>query len=193
MRVTIVFHSVCGNTYLLAKEFYQNFVKYGVEVSLYRVEDSDLEEIAEQFPVAQEYLAKIKEVPVLKDKQKLLETDYLLLGSPTYFGNVSAEMKAFMDSLSCFWMDAELQGTKLIAFASSAVPEGGGGLCLQAINTFGQHLGMNLISIPTNLISQVSNPAYGLLHFSGPKNDQRPGQELKDSIQAVVEMVVEDQ
>ncbi|MCK8825945.1 flavodoxin family protein [Fuchsiella alkaliacetigena] len=174
----------------MAKEFYNNFSEHEVDVDLYRVKDEDIAKIAKIFPPAQDYLEDIKEIPVFANKDRILESDYLFLGSPTYFGNVSAEMKAFMDSLSCFWASSELAGKKLVAFSSCATPEGGGGLCLQAINTFAQHMGMVPVSIPNNLIPDISTSAYGLLHFAGESNDRRIDDAMKKSIEAVVNMIV---
>lgn len=190
MKVTIVFHSVCGNTYLMAKEIYDNFVEKNVDINLYRVKDDDLEEISETFPVVKEYLGDIKDVQIVEGIEEILESDYIFLGSPTYFGNVSAEMKAFMDSLCVLWGDAKLQGKKLVAFGSCSTPEGGGGVCLQSINTFGQHMGMLPVSIPANLVPNISNSAYGLLHYSGKNSDKRLDSRMKKSIKALVDLIV---
>lgn len=190
MKVTIVFHSVCGNTYLMAKEIYDNFVEKNVDISLYRVKDDDLEEIAEIFPEAKEFVNDIKDVNIINNTEDILDSDYIFLGSPTYFGNVSAEMKEFMDSLSPLWVDAKLQGKKLIAFGSCSTPEGGGGACLQAINIFGQHMGMLPVSIPANLAKDISNSAYGLIHYSGKNSDRRIDSNMKKSIKALVNMIV---
>lgn len=192
MKVTIVFHSVCGNTYLMGKEIYDNFVGKNVDVNLYRVKDDDLEAVSDIFPVVKEYLEDIEKINIIENIEELLDSDYVFLGSPTYFGNVSAEMKAFMDSFSELWMDAKLQGKKLVAFGSSSTPEGGGGACLEAINRFGQHMGMYPMAIPANLVSGISNAAYGLLHYSGENSDRRLDRNMKRSIKALVDLIIKE-
>ncbi|MCT4618150.1 MAG: flavodoxin family protein [Marinisporobacter sp.] len=182
MKISIVFHSVCGNTYLMAKAFYDCLKKQGKEVSLYRVKDDDLEKWASIFPVVTEYLEEMYKIPVVTP-EAMLQSDHIVLGSPTYFGNVSSEIKAYMDSASVFWVDGKLVGKKLTAFTSASNPEGGGDLCLQAINTFGQHMGMISIPVPSNLLSNKSFPAYGLIHYSGGLGDKRPD----DHVYAAIE------
>lgn len=189
MKVSIVFHSVCGNTYLMAKEIYKNFSDKGVDVGIYRVKDNDLKEIASNIEIVNEYLNEILEVPIV-DLDKILDSDYIFLGCPTYFGNVSAEMKAFMDSCSTLWRDAKLFGKKSIAFTTCSSPQAGGESCLKAINTVAQHLGMINIPIPSNLVPEKSNSAYGLLHFTGPMGDKRLGEDCKKAIELFIDLLI---
>lgn len=44
--------------------------------------------------------------------QKLIDADVILLGSPTYFDNVSGIMKNFMDRCLPFYFSAKLKGKK---------------------------------------------------------------------------------
>ncbi len=188
MRVTIVFHSVCGNTYLMAKGISESFANKGVDVGIYRVQDTDLEELSFKFPVVKEYLKEILEIPIISLDQ-ILESDYIFMGSPTYYGNVSAEMKTFMDTFSPLWAEAKLYGKRLVAFASCGNPEGGGDLCLRAINIFAQHQGMISLPMPANLVQGMSIPAYGLLHYSGDMGDKRPGREFKKAVDNLVDLI----
>lgn len=190
MKILIVFHSVCGNTYLMAKEIYLNFCNKKIDVEMYRVKDEDLIETAKQIPIVNEYLDEILQVPIIS-LDKVLESDYIFLGSPTYFGNVSAEMKAFMDSFAPFWVDAKLLGKKLVSFATGGSLEGGAESCLRSINAFGQHLGMVNIPIPSNLVPGKSTYAYGLFHNSGSMGHNRLDEDCKKSITNLVDLVVD--
>ncbi|QZY54114.1 flavodoxin family protein [Crassaminicella profunda] len=189
MKISIIFHSVCGNTYLMAKDFYDCLKKQGKEVSLYRVKDDDLEKWMNIFPVAKEYFDEINNIPVA-GPEVMLESEHIIIGSPTYFGNVSSEMKAYMDGASIFWIEGKLVGKKLTAFTSSSNSEGGGDLCLQAINTFAQHMGMISIPIPSNLLTNKSFPAYGFIHYSGGLGDQRPDENIYTAIKKYTEIYI---
>ena len=46
-RAAIVFHSVCGNTYLLACEYQRTLRDLGIDASLYRVHDPNFEQFAQ--------------------------------------------------------------------------------------------------------------------------------------------------
>lgn len=189
IKISIIFHSVCGNTYLIAKSFHDCLKAQGKNVELYRIEDDDLEKWVTAFPVAREYFDEISKIPIAQP-EVMLQSDHIILGSPTYFGNVSSEMKAYMDSASVFWIDGKLVGKKLTAFTSASNAEGGGDLCLQAINTFGQHMGMISIPIPANLLSNKSFPAYGFIHYSGGLGDKRPNDSVYSAIKKYTEIYI---
>lgn len=183
-KISIVFHSVCGNNFLMAKEFYNEFIKYDTEVQILRVKDPNYAELAKQFTVAGQYkndILNIEEASV----EKLLDSDIIIMGSPTYFGNVSGAMKAFMDTFSPYWTEAAFWGKKLFAFTSCGNGEGGGDMCLNAINIFGQHMGMTPVPVPSNLLSSHAFPAYGLIHYSGDYANMRPS---RDVVLAIKEM-----
>lgn len=181
MKISIIFHSVCGNTYFLATYFYAWCIEHHISCSLYRVYDEDLPILSQKFPSAKEVGTKLKKIPVVTPND-ILDNDYIIMGSPTYFGNVSAEMKAFMDACSIYWVTAPLVGKKLIAFTTASNSEGGGDLCLQAIHTFGQHMGMTNLSLPPSLAFASPASAYGFLHYTGNFADDRPTAQVKDSI-----------
>lgn len=189
-KVSIVFHSVCGNNFLMAKEFYNEFGKYDAEVQILRVKDPNYAELARQFTVAGQYkndIISIEEASV----EKLLDSDIIIMGSPTYFGNVSGAMKAFMDTFSPYWTEAAFWGKKLFAFTSCGNGEGGGDMCLNAINIFGQHMGMTPVPVPANLLSSHSFPAYGLIHYSGDYANMRPSRDVVLAIKEMTERLLQ--
>jgi len=191
MKVSIIFHSVCGNTFLMAKGFQKAFDKLNVEASIFRAADSDLQKWSEMFPAAQETYNELVSIPVAEPKV-FKESDLVILGSPTYFGNVSAEMKAVMDSTSIYWIDAALAGKKLSVFTSCASREGGAALCLKSMITFGQHMGMIHIPLLANLVANCEINAYGITHYSGNLADARPGIAISELIESYVEYLVEN-
>ena len=109
-KFTIVFHSVCGNTYQIADCFFRVLQERGQEVALYRTADASFEsgeKRIEDFKCLQD---AIEAVPVIEEAAQVLGSDVLLLGSPTYYGCVSAQMKAFMDSFEKLWVEAPMAG-----------------------------------------------------------------------------------
>lgn len=184
IKVSIVFHSVCGNNYIIAREFYNEFKNKNIDVQLFRINDPNFESLAGQFDVAGQYKDAILKLDTASPK-KLLDSDIIILGSPTYYGNVSGAVKSFMDSFSPYWVNASFWGKKLFSFATCANYEGGGDMCLNAINIFGMHLGMTVIPVPADLVPGQSQPAYGLLHCVGDFSNIRPGQK---TFKAVKEM-----
>lgn len=173
LKCSVIFHSVCGNSYFMADRFYSAFEKLGVDCRLFRVADDDLVRWGDLFPVASEVLDRIESIP-MASPENMFESDIVVLGCPTYFGNVSAEMKCYMDSACMYWMDAMLSGKVFGAFTSASNPVGGGDVCLRSLVTFAQHMGMVNVSLPCNICPGVDVSAYGAISFSGAKGDKRP-------------------
>lgn len=188
-KVSIVFHSVCGNSYLMAKEFYNEFKNYDAETQILRVKDPNYAELAKQFTVAGQYKNEILNIEEA-DVEKLLDSDIIIIGSPTYFGNVSGAMKSFMDSFAPYWIKAAFWGKKLFAFTTVGTTEGGGDMCLNAINIFGQHMGMINVPVPSNLLAIQGFPAYGLIHYSGDFANMRPSREVILAIKEMTEKLM---
>ena len=181
MKTIVLFHSVCGNTYLLARFYADTLAALGAEVRLYRLPDGRYEQLAPLFEASQTYQAAISNIPILEQTALLTEADMLFLGSPIYFGNVSAAVKTFMDSCCDLWPAAQLAGKKFGCFASASTYQGGGILCPQAMNTFAQHMGMQLLSVPAN-IKGGPQPAYGILHAAGGLSLNRPAADMQTAI-----------
>lgn len=185
----ILCHSVCGNTYLLARQYADALSALGLDTALYRLPDPQYDKLAPLFEASRTYQAAIEQLPILEQTDKLLEADYIFLGSPTYFGNVSTAVKAFMDSCCDFWAEARLAGKKFGCFATASTYHGGGDMSLQAMNIFAQHMGMHLLSVPAN-VAGGSQPAYGILHASGGLALDRPGSPITAAINDYLQRVI---
>lgn len=167
MKAVILFHSVTGSCYEMAKTIEEQFKLNGLESKVYRIPDADQQRWCGEFDLAREFYKKITDVPsvILED---MPSCDVVVICSPTYFGNVSAEVKAFMDDMACFWLNKAMAGKYVIACASASTYVGGGDMALQAITMFAHHLGM--VPYP---VKNAAMPAYGLLHIAGEQSETR--------------------
>lgn len=168
MNCLVVFHSVTGCCFEMAEITKKIFEKDGISTDIRRIPSFKQKEFSEQFDKAREFYSKITKVEKI-NISKVCNYDIIVICSPTYFGNVSAEIKLFMDSMADLWLQRILADKYLLSMASVASVTGGGSLCLQAINTFGMHLGMIPIASRT-----PEMPAYGILHSAGPFSEIRP-------------------
>ncbi|MCP4181090.1 MAG: flavodoxin family protein [bacterium] len=173
MKAVIIFHSVCGNTYLLAKEFYNSLNHYGIETSLYRVKDDDLQQWTNVFPSAAEYYDEIIALPVA-EPEHALKSDLVIYGSPNYCSNVSAEMKTYIDSTCIYYKDSLLEDKYFTCFATGEDRESGIDLCLSNMINYALGQCMIVLPIPTKLKYEYSIPSCGITHNSGPLADRRP-------------------
>jgi len=96
-KAIVIYYSRTGNTKKMAEFIVEGIKKEGVEVFLKDVKDVDVDE--------------------------LLKYDALVIGSPTYYGTMSSEIKKLLDDSVKF--HGRLEGKIGAAFASSANVAGG--------------------------------------------------------------------
>ena len=72
----------------------------------------------------------------------------LLLGSPTYFGNMSASMKHFLDSTVSVWFGGALEDKPAGVFTSTSSLHGGQETTLLSMSIPLLHHGMVLVGLP---------------------------------------------
>lgn len=150
MKLHIVFHSLHGHCYALAREIREGALQVpGVETSLFRVPETLPEGLLREIH-AVETTAAFAHLP-LATPETLREADGIVLGAPTYFGIPSAQMIAFLDQTGTPWADGEYVGKIGGAFTSHGEQSGDADTALRILHTFFFHQGMILVSMPTSL------------------------------------------
>ena len=106
--------------------------------------------------------------------EDLSNCDGLLLGSPTRFGNMSAEMKHFLDSTSSIWMSGNLIGKPAAVFTSSSSMHGGQESTLLSMMVPLLHHGMLISGVPYSEKAlghtTTGGTPYGASHVAGSNN-----------------------
>lgn len=101
----------------------------------------------------------------------------LAIGSPTRFGNMSANLKCFLDSTASIWMNGQLQGKPATAFTSSSSLHGGQESTLLSMALPLLHHGMLYMGLPYSepelSSTNTGGTPYGATHWTGPSNDNR--------------------
>src|SRR5262249_55450238 len=118
----------------------------GAEVSLYRVAETLPDEVLEKMG-AKGGQAAFAHVP-LATVDKLAEADALIFGTPTRFGNMAAQMRAFLDSIGQLWMKGSLIGKVGSVFCSTATQHGGQETTITSFHTTLLHQGMVIVGVP---------------------------------------------
>ncbi|MDC7244807.1 MAG: flavodoxin family protein [Sphaerochaetaceae bacterium] len=190
-RCSIIVHSVNGNNYLIASHMQEIMKEKGVDARLYRVEDEDLHIWANKSDAANDYYEDIQALPVVNESV-LEKSQMIILGSPTTFGNVSAEMKAFMDSTEPLLEDNILEGKFFACFTSCTYSICEGAFCIDSMVHFAQT--HKMIHLPLGIhedLSWANQPVSGIVHLAGKDNAIRPSTQLGDVIQVYCEMLSE--
>ena len=99
------------------------------------------------------------------------ETDALILGSPTRFGNMAAPLKYFLDGTASLWLSGALAGKPAGVFTSTQTMHGGQETTLLSMMLPLLHHGMYLVGLPyteraLNETLRGGTP-YGASHVSG--------------------------
>ncbi len=186
-RCSIIVHSVNGNSYIIATFLQELLVERGVDARLYRVEDADLHIWANKSDAANDFYEEIQALPVANEST-LLKSGMVILGCPTTFGNVSAEMKAFMDSTYELAMNRSLEGRYFACFTSCDNSIAEGAFCIDSLVHYAQTMG--LIHIPLGMhgnLARANQPVSGIVHLAGKDSTIRPSQELGDVLAAYVD------
>jgi NAD(P)H dehydrogenase (quinone) len=94
--------------------------------------------------------------------------DALALGSPTRFGNVSAQLKQFLDSTGPLWAAGELANKVATGFTSAGNRHGGNESTLLALYNTLHHWGAIVVApgYTDPSITQAGGNPYGTAHAS---------------------------
>jgi NAD(P)H dehydrogenase (quinone) len=167
-NVLIAFYSRGGVTEALAKAIAEGAVAEGAEVRLRRAREFVGEEVMKKAPGWLEGAKRMNalyEAPTEPDAEW---ADAIVFGTPTRFGSMTAELKAYIDGLGGLWFQGKLIGKAGSAFASTSTPHGGNEMTITALYAPMAHLG--LILVPTGYADPVlfrAGTPYGASSVSG--------------------------
>jgi len=95
-------------------------------------------------------------------------------GTPTRFGNVSAQLKNQIDQLTSLWMKGELEGKPAGVFTSTGSLHGGQETTILTMIAPLLHLGFIVMGVPYStqdlFTTQGGGSPYGPGHVAGPEN-----------------------
>lgn len=174
-NILVVFYSRDGSVEALAKAVAEGARNAGAEVRLRRVPDIVPPAVMSKVPGWEERSKRMMTeygAPTLADVEW---ADGIIFGTPTRFGNTSAELKAFIDGLGSLWFQGKLNGKAAGAFTSTAGPHGGNEATIVSLFIPMAHLGF--IIVPTGythpkLVEGHGTP-YGASSTSG-QNSAKP-------------------
>jgi NAD(P)H dehydrogenase (quinone) len=179
VNVLIAFYSRNGSTEALAKAVAEGAKSEGGEVRLRRARDIVAEEIIERVPGWAENRDRMYgeyEAPTDTDA---VWADAIVFGTPTRFGNVAAELKAYIDSLGGLWASGKLIGKAGGAFTSTSTVHGGNETTITSLYTPMAHLGLILVPLGyADPAMFIAGTPYGASSVSGQNSAPPTGDDL---------------
>jgi NAD(P)H dehydrogenase (quinone) len=106
--------------------------------------------------------------------------DAIIFGTPTRFGNMTAQMKNFLDQAGRHWLSGALVGKVGSVFSSSNSQHGGQESTIITFHPVLLHLGMVIVGLPytfqgQNGVSEVmGNSPYGASTIAGSDGRRQP-------------------
>ncbi|MCA1982179.1 NAD(P)H:quinone oxidoreductase [Nocardioides nematodiphilus] len=166
-KVAIIYYSSTGTTAEVARELNEAALGAGAEVRLRKVPELAPMSAIEANPAWAENHLSTAGVPEATPAD-VEWADVVLFGTPTRFGNVSAQLKQFMDTLGGLWAAGQLADKVYSGFVSSSSLHGGQETTLQSLYTFVHHFGGVLVAPGfTDPIKFDDGNPYGTSHVDG--------------------------
>lgn len=181
MRVVVIFYSAYGHIYKMAEACAEGAREVdGAQVELKRVKELLDPAIMEKIGIAQAQKA-FAHIPVatLDDLER---ADAIIVGTPTRFGNMCTQMRAFWDSTGSLWIKGSLVGKVGSVFTGSATQHGGQETTILSTHNTLLHHGMIIVGLPYTFQGQLrldeitgSSP-YGASTISGSQGERMPSE-----------------
>ncbi|TCJ18444.1 NAD(P)H:quinone oxidoreductase [Rubrobacter taiwanensis] len=124
LRVAVIYYSATGNVYRLARAVEEGAKSVGAEVRFRRVRELAPEEAIKSNRDWHDHYLRTREVPEA-GLEDLEWADAVIFGTPTRFGNVSAQLKQFLDTTGPLWAEGKLVDKVAGGFTSAQNPHGG--------------------------------------------------------------------
>ncbi len=155
MKVLVVFYSMYGHVYRMAQAVAEGAREVpGAQVELRRVPETLPQEIIEKMG-ATEAQREMAHVPVCTIDE-LASADAIIFGTPTRFGNMCAQMRAFLDATGSLWARGALVGKVGSVFTSTATQHGGQESTILNFHTTLLHHGMIIVGLPYTYQGQMT-------------------------------------
>lgn len=124
MKVNIIFYSMYGHIHKMAEAIAEGAREVeGVEIGIYQVPETLSDEVLVKMG-AIETKKTLAHIPIATH-ENLTEADGIIFGCPTRFGNMPAQMRAFLDATGGLWAKNALVGKVGSVFTSSNTQHGG--------------------------------------------------------------------
>ncbi|MDB5408759.1 MAG: flavoprotein WrbA [Rhodospirillales bacterium] len=146
-KVLIAFYSRTGSVEALARAIAAGAEAAGAEVRLRRAREIVGPEVMALAPGWAESAARMNatyESPTEADAEW---ADAIVFGTPTRFGSVTSELKAYIDGLGGLWFQGKLVGKAGSVFTSTATLHGGNETTLLSLYPPMAHLGLIIVPL----------------------------------------------
>ena len=180
-KVLVLYYSSYGHIERMADAVAQGAREAGAEVDVRRVAETAPPEV-----VQAAHFKTDTTHPTIESPDAVAGYDAIVVGAPTRFGRMPAQMAAFWDATGGLWAKGALIGKVGAAFTSTASQHGGQETTLFSIITNLLHHGLTIVGLDygfqaqTRLDEVVGGSPYGATTISGGDGSRQPHEEELD-------------
>ncbi len=175
-KVLVLYYSMYGHIERMAEAVAEGAREAGAQVALKRVPELVPEAVARAAG------ARLDQPAPVASPQELDQYDAIIVGAPTRYGRMAAQMANFWDQTGGLWARGALVGKVGSAFASTATQHGGQETTLMAIHTQLFHHGMVQVGLPYAARGQMrldeitGGSPYGVTTIAGGDGKRMPSE-----------------
>ncbi|CAM5632294.1 TrpR-binding protein WrbA [Streptomyces spiroverticillatus] len=167
-KIAVVYYSATGSVHALAAALAEGAAKTGAEVRLLRVAELAPDAALDANPAWRAHADATRDVPVAT-LDDLRWADAYAFGTPTRYGNVSSQLKQFLDSTGGLWASGVFTDKPVTGFVSTSNPHGGNESTLLALYNTMYHWGTLIVppGFTSPVVSAAGGNPYGTTFVSG--------------------------
>lgn len=152
VKLAVIFYSMGGTNYQLAKWAKAGAEAAGAEVRLLKVQELAPQSVIDGNEGWKATVDAIKDIPVATSDD-IEWADAMIFSTPTRFGNMASQMKQFIDMQGGVWATGKTVNKVVSAMTSAQNPHGGQEATILSLYTTMMHWGA--IIAPTGYTNQV--------------------------------------
>lgn len=183
-KILVLFYSMYGHTFRMAKAVVEGVKRAGGEPILKQVEELMPEKYWDDS--VKKVKEMMKDIPVADPRKDFKGIDGLIVGTPTRYGNMCAQMRNFWDQTGGDWVKGTLIGKPASIFTSTATQHGGQETTIISTMITLLHHGLVIVGFPYSFeeqstLQEISGGSpYGVSTIAGTRGERMPSNnELK--------------
>src|SRR6478735_9318560 len=175
-KILVLYYSTWGHIETMAYAVAEGVREAGVEVVVKRVPELVPDAVARAAHYKLDQDAPIATVDELPDY------DAIIFGTPTRYGNMTAQMKNFIDQTGSLWVQGKLVGKVGSVFTSTGSQHGGQETTITSFHTTLLHQGMIVVGVPyseqrlVNMSEISGGTPYGATTITGADGSRQPSE-----------------
>lgn len=176
-KIMVLYYSMFGNNFLMAKAVCKGIEEEGGEFILRTVPELLPQSVIDGNEKIKKAKAMQRDVPVVK-LEELENINGIILGSPTRFGNMCAQLRNFLDQTGSLWARGTLIGKPAGVFCCTASLHGGQETTLVSMMFTLLHHGAIIVGVPYSVKelaeTKRGGTPYGPTAVVGEKAEEIP-------------------